>query len=152
MLTKIKQFFDSYLAPIQDDDSTVSTHALQLATAALLIEMMRMDEEIRPEERRAVAGSIQDKFDLSDQETETLIQLAEEEAAQATDYHQFTSLINKGFTLEQKILVIEYLWEVAYADAHLDMYEEHLVRKVAELLYIPHSAFISAKHRVMPSK
>ena len=151
MLDAIKQFFDNYIAstPAHEQDAE---HALQLATAALLIEMMRMDEAIKPEERHAVAGSIQNKFDLSDQEAETLIQLAEDEAALATDYHQFTSLINKGFTLGQKILVIEHLWQVAYADNHLDMYEEHLVRKIAELLYVPHSAFMNAKHKVMKSR
>jgi len=147
MIASVKQFFDKHMMPASKEDGGRPEHALQLATAALLIEMMRMDHEVTPEERRVVMEAMRAKFALPEDETATLIALAEEEAVQATDYHQFTSLINTGFTMEQKTKVVEYLWWVAYADNELDKYEEHMVRKIAELLYVPHSAFIAAKHR-----
>ena len=58
---------------------------------------------------------------------------------------EFTSLINSNYTLEQKVSLVECLWRIAYADETLHKYEEHLVRKIADLLYVPHSAFIAAK-------
>ena len=80
-------------------------------------------------------------------DTEELIRLAEEETKQATDYYQFTSLINKGFSQEEKIQVVELMWQVAYADGHMDKYEDHLVRKLANLMHVSHKDFIAAKHR-----
>jgi len=147
MLATIKQFFDKHMIPAAKEGGGPAEHALQLATAALLLEMMRMDHEVAPQERQVVTQAMRTKFGLSEDETATLIRLAEEEAGQATDYHQFTTLINKHFSLEQKTKVVEYLWWVAYADHKLDKYEEHMVRKVADLLYVPHTAFMAAKHR-----
>lgn len=147
MLNAIRDFFDRRIRPERKTEDGNTRHRLQVATAALLIEMMRMDYEIKDEERAAVIQAIRAKFDLTREETETLLRLAEEEVRRATDYYQFTALINREFTPEQKEQVIELMWQVAYADGQIDKYEDHLVRKIAELLYVPHSAFIAAKHR-----
>lgn len=147
MIDQFKSFFDRFLG--SDDGTAVSEeHRLQLATAALLIEMTRVDEHIKPEEQEVLAASIRRTFGLANEETAELIRLAEEEVHDATCYHAFTSLINNGFSGEQKIRVVEMLWEIAYADRELDMYEEHLVRKLAELLYVSHGDFIAAKLRI----
>ncbi len=90
---------------------------------------------------------ISQRFTLTDNETEQLIQLAEQEAEQAIDYHCFTSLINTHFSAEEKVDIVEHLWQIAYADGQINKYEDHLVRKISELIYVPHSAFIAAKHR-----
>ena len=87
------------------------------------------------------------KFGLSDEETETLFTLAEQERASATDYHQFTSLIAKNFSQDKKIKLIEYLWAVAYADGVLDKYEEHMVRRIADLIHVSHKDFMRTKHK-----
>lgn len=148
MIDHFKQFFDKYLS--SDDKETASPeHKLHLATAALLIEMMRVDNHNKPEEMLALASGIRQTFGLSESETTELIQLAEEEAQDAACYHAFTSLINKDFTKQQKIRVVEMLWEIAYADNELEMYEEHLVRKISDLLYVKHSDFIRTKHQVL---
>jgi uncharacterized tellurite resistance protein B-like protein len=146
MLNAIRQFFDNRLNQ-PDPASSSDEHRLRLATAALLIEMMRMDDDIKDEERMTVVTSLRKKFDLSETETAELVGLAEEEARTATDYFQFTSLINRHFNAEQKERVIEHLWEVAYADGGLDRHEEHLMRKIADLLYIPYKTYIGAKLR-----
>jgi uncharacterized tellurite resistance protein B-like protein len=77
--------------------------------------------------------------------------LAEQQRKQATDYFQFTSLINKEYSLEQKVRLIESLWKIAFIDGVLDMNEEYLVRKIADLLHVPHTAFIMAKNRLGPA-
>ena len=148
MIDHFKQFFDKYLSS-DDKQAANPEHQLHMATAALLIEMMRVDDQCKPEEMLTLASGIQLTFGLSELETTELIQLAEEEAQDATCYHAFTTLINKGFSKEQKIQVIEMLWEIAYADNELEMYEEHLVRKISDLLYVKHSDFIRTKHRVL---
>jgi len=148
MLLAIKQFFEQHIETTRSNtDATRKEHGLQLATAALLFEMMRMDDKIDEQEKTLLTELIGQKFTLSSEETEELIQLAEQEAAQAVDYHSFTSLINTHYSAEEKIEIVEHLWQVAYADGHINKYEDHLVRKVAELIYVPHSAFIAAKHR-----
>ena len=146
MLQAIKQFFEQGISRTLQSEQD-NEHALQLATSALLFEMMRMDDEHHEAEHAVIREIIGQKFSLSSSETEQLLLLAEQEASNSTDYHQFTRLINRSFSLEQKIKVVEHLWLVAYADGQLDKYEEHLVRKIAELLYVPHQAFIAAKHR-----
>jgi uncharacterized tellurite resistance protein B-like protein len=145
MLSRIKRFFDQHLAaePMAQDPE----HVLRLAVGALLLEMTHMDGEVWPQQREAVEQAVRTCFDLSEEETAELIALAEEERAQSTDYFQFTSLINRSYTPEHKARLVETLWRVAYANDTLHRYEEHLVRKVADLLYVPHSAFIAAKHK-----
>ncbi len=147
MLKAILQFFEDEILKETQDEAT-SEHGLQLATAALLIEMSRADFEAGATERDAVVAAIQRVYELTDRETLELVALAEEEAKQATSLYQFTSLINKAFSAEQKAQVVELLWEVAWADGRIDKYEEHLVRKIADLIHVPHRTFIRAKHKV----
>jgi len=148
MVTAVKQFFEKYIKSDTATPDTVSDHALQLATAALLIEMMRADSHINEDEKITIRKSINSKFGLSHDEIDALMHLAEEKIWESTGYYDFTSLMNKGFTQEQKIKVIEHLWEVAYADSILDKHEEYMVRKIADLIYVSHADFIDAKLRV----
>ncbi|MCK5092093.1 MAG: TerB family tellurite resistance protein [Gammaproteobacteria bacterium] len=148
MLVTIKQFFTSYLVVEVTGDQQEGDR-LQLAAAVLLVEMMRMDDVIKEEERGKVHEIIVREFGLSDESASELIELAEQELSDATDYFQFTSLINKSYTMEQKTKLVESLWRVAMSDDILCKYEEHMVRKISELLYVPHRSFIAAKHRVM---
>ncbi len=148
MLGAIKQFMEKVVTPAGSSDEP-SEHSLQLATAALFIEMMLMDDEVKPEEQQKIKNSIQSKFSLSKQETENLIELAEKEIKDATDFYQFTSHINRGFSAEQKIKLVEHLWQIAFIDNHLDPHEEHMVRRIADLLYVSHKDFINTKHKVI---
>jgi len=145
MLTAIREFFDAQIGKSASERD--ARHAIELATAALLVEVGRLDAEIDAAERAAMLRAVREKFGLSAQEAETLIGLAEAEAREATDYYQFTSLINRHFSQEQRQRVIELMWQVAYADAELSAHEQHVVRKIAGLLYVPHSAYIAAKLR-----
>ena len=143
MLSAIREFFDKHLAAATAPED--EAQRIRIATAALLAEMARMDGEVDEAERGAAICAVREKFDLSEDAAATLIGLAEEEVRQAADYFQFTSLINKQYTPEQKARIIEQMWAVAYADAELSRYEEHLVRKIADLLYVPHATVVAAK-------
>jgi uncharacterized tellurite resistance protein B-like protein len=149
MLRAIQEFFLSRIEP--DTQAGPDEHGLRLATAALLFEMLRADDSDHPDERIAVERVLQEQFDLSRDETRELAELADQEAAEAASLYQFTGLINEHFTPEQKVSVVEMLWQVAYADGCLDPYEEALVRKIADLIYVPHRKFIQAKHRIQES-
>ncbi len=149
MLAKIRDFFDSRIQPgVRLADARQSEQALRLATAALLIETTRADFHVGRDERRTVQELVQRQFGLSRDESEELVSLAEEEADQSVSLYQFTELVDKHFSAEQKVRVIEMLWRVVYADGHKDSHEEHLVRKVADLLHVSHSAFIRTRHQV----
>ena len=144
MLNAIKQFFEQNIAE-QDQDIE---HQLKLATAALLIEMMQQDGKTKDEEIQAVKSALSSKFSLSESETETLFELAREETRQAADFYQFTRLINDNFPPEKKIKIVEYLWTISYADNHLDAHEEHMIRRISELLYVSHRDMLKTKHKV----
>lgn len=148
MLRAIQRFFDGRIDPGHRDVRQSDQHRLQVATGALLIEMMRTDVEVTESERAVAMAALQEKFDLTPEETHDLVELAEAEADDAIDHYQFTSLIKAGFSEEQKRKVVEYLWAVAYADENADEHEEYLVRKIANLIGVPHKEFIEAKLRV----
>lgn len=147
MLDAIRAFFDQHLAAQRDDDEATVQRRTQLAAAALLVEVIRQDEHISAQEREQVLASVTGKFGLDARQAGELIALAEAEVHQATDLYQFTSKINRHFDAEQKVVLIEHMWRAALADGTLHKYEEHLIRKVAELLHVPHTAFIAVKHR-----
>lgn len=151
MLHAIKQFFDRHLVPGGLEQDRNDGHALQVATAALLFEVMRTNRDIKDVERHAMAAAIRKSFALTAEETAALTRLAEAEAEQATDYYQFTALINKHYSAQQKEQIIERMWQVASADHEIDRFERTLVHKVADLLHVPRPAQIAARERALQS-
>jgi uncharacterized tellurite resistance protein B-like protein len=123
-------------------------HALRLATAALLVEMSRADADETADERRRVAELVARQFGLNAAEANALLADAARRADTAVSLHEFARLLNAELEPADKSRVIEHLWRIAFADARLDRYEDHLVRKVADLLYVPHAEFIRTKLKV----
>ena len=121
--------------------------ACRIAGAALLVEMGRADYEVKPVERAAAESALVHVFELDAAGAAALYREAERHADDATSLYEFTRLINRHFQPAEKERLIEFLWFVAFADGELDKYEEHLVRRVADLIYVPHAAFIRTKHR-----
>jgi uncharacterized tellurite resistance protein B-like protein len=144
MLKAIRDFFDQRVAA--PANTPPDEQRLRIATAALLAEVMRLDGQAESE-RAAVLRVVQSRFGLSDADAHALVELADAEAREAIDYYQFTSLINRSFGAQDRAHIIELMWEIAYADATLSAHEQHVIRKVAELLYVPQSAYIAAKLR-----
>lgn len=145
MLQALKELLDRFLPPLAPGAEPVD--AVQLASAVLLVEVMRANTVSTAAERAAVLAALREQFALDAAAAGTLMQRAEEAAAHASDTFGFTSRINEAFDMEHKLALVESLWRVAYAEGELGADENHLLRKVADLLYIPQGAYINAKMR-----
>jgi uncharacterized tellurite resistance protein B-like protein len=145
MLKAIKEFFESRIAGDRGGDDPA--RALQLATAALLLETVRADQAIDDGERAIVQRAVRDKFALDDAAATELVALAEQEVALATDFYQFTSLVNRHFSVDQKNRIVELMWRAALADDHIHAHERHLIRKIADLLHVTHADYLAAQAR-----
>jgi uncharacterized tellurite resistance protein B-like protein len=141
MIEKIKNLFSKKVLEVEAD----STSAEQLATAALLIEVMVIDGNLDPDETRSIAATLSRMLDLSNQQVDELIELSQAEVREAISLYQFTSEINKHFDHNKKLSLMTAMWRVAFADGHLDKHEENIIRRVADLLHIRHSEYIRCK-------
>jgi uncharacterized tellurite resistance protein B-like protein len=147
MLRTLKELLGVLQPPSPAADAQAAEHTLQLATAVMLVEVMHANIEIGSAERRAVIEALRDKFALADDEIDRLIDLAEQASRAATDWFEFTSHINAHFEMPAKLRMIEHMWRVAYADGQLSAHERHVLWRIADLLHVPHGAYINAKIR-----
>lgn len=145
MLSTIKSFFDKKLLETAEEASIETNTQLNLACAALLIEVMNSDHQLDDREAAEFLEVLQDSLSISGEEIEELVSLAEKQARDATSLYEFTRLINDHYDYQQKIGLIENMWRIAFSDESLDKYEEHLIRKISELIYVSHSDFIKSK-------
>jgi uncharacterized tellurite resistance protein B-like protein len=141
MINKIKAFFAKNV--IEADDSALSGE--QLATAALLIEVMVIDGNLGEDELASISQTLSQMLELSPEQVDELILLSRDEVSEATSLYQFTREINTHFEHRQKIDLMTAMWRVAFADGHLDKHEEGIIRRVADLLHIRHSEYIQCK-------
>jgi uncharacterized tellurite resistance protein B-like protein len=141
MIDKIKAFFSKNI--IEADDNALSSE--QLATAALLIEVMVIDGNLDEQELRAISNTLSQMLELSSEQIDELILLSQEEVADATSLYQFTREINAHYDHDKKMALMTAMWRVAPADGHLDKHEEGIIRRVADLLYIRHNEYIRCK-------
>jgi uncharacterized tellurite resistance protein B-like protein len=126
-------------------------HAVRVATALLLIEVARADYDEALKEDEAVAELLRDFFELSEEEVSVLMDEARAESDYAVSLQAFTRQLHENLTVEEKHRVVEMLWRVALADRRLDKYEDYLVRKVADLLYVSHGDLIRIRNEVKRS-
>jgi len=124
---------------------TEQNNNIELATAALLYEVMRADREFTESEQKSYRQQLTEHFTLSDIELEQLCKMSQDHAEDAVDFQQFTRVLNGRCQPEQKRAILDSLWSVAFADRVLSPEEDYTIRKIAELLYIPHSQFIQSK-------
>ena len=122
-------------------------HALRVATAVLLIEVIRADFKVDQAEQRHVQTLLKQQFDLTTDELAALIDQAESDADQLVSLQHITRMLNEHYDHGMKRRVMEMMWQVVYADGEMDRYEEHLLRQVADLLYLSHAEFIKARHQ-----
>ena len=146
MLSALQNLLTSFFVP----DGTTAAQAggnPQLATAVLLFDVMRSDNTLSEAERGHAISALRKRFALSEDALAQLMVQAEQTAKGANDYFSFTSLMNDSFTQEQKIQVVAFMWQVAYADGSIDENENHLISKIAGLLHVKHGDYIGAKMR-----
>lgn len=136
------------VATVDDEDAGESRN---LAVAALLVEVLRADYDSSPAERRQVLESAAQLLQLDPGRCEALLAGAERQVDGAHDLHQFTSELNRSLSHTEKLDLVEQLWRVARADEVVHKYEEHMIRRVADLLHVSHREFIAAKLRASPS-
>ena len=147
MFNALRKLFDetegaaAYAVPERERRS------LQVAVASLLHEATRVDLKDGPEERAAAARALTSLFGAGPADATALLEEGRERAKRLTSYYAPVSVIKRAFDLPQRVLLIEHLWRIAYADGRLDQYEDHFVRKVAHLLYLPNTQCILARNR-----
>lgn len=143
MKSALKRFLENILPPevaVETDDE-----ALNYATALLLFEVAKADYSLDNAELQSMKKALIEVLIISAETADKLLTTAQTHSDTNTSLQPFTRLINDEFGVEQKKRLMKAMWEIAYADGNLDKYEEHYLRKVAELLYIPHSQFIQQK-------
>ncbi len=151
MLSSISTFFDSLLKPGTRETPQTSVDRLHLASAALLIELAHADQSMDDKEQLVLLRILETKLQLDKATLDKLWELAHAEQRGATSLYQFTSLINEVYGYPEKVQLLQHMWEVAYADGRIDRFEEHLIRKIADLLYLTHGDFIRTKLAARPS-
>jgi uncharacterized tellurite resistance protein B-like protein len=148
MLKALSDFFDRALGSAPEHAAADREHAIRVATALLLVEVARADYQDDAVEDRAMVALLKTHFALDDSEAELLVEEARRQADRAVSLQSFTRELHERLSVEEKSKVVEMLWKVALADDKLDKYEDYVVRKVAELLYVPHSELIKIRNRV----
>jgi uncharacterized tellurite resistance protein B-like protein len=149
MIEKIKHWFNQTLSEDGLTQIERITDDSTLSAIALMIEIMAVDGHKSAAERDVVRDIMSHQLNLSSEQVERIIMQAEQSQEQATDFYHFTAGINETYSAEQKIALIESLWRVAHADHHIDALEQHVIRKLASLLYVSHKDFIASKLRVL---
>lgn len=145
MFKNLKDFFQLHTGAGGAANHASGVSSAELAAAVLMVEISMADSTVQPEERRVIKNALRENFNLPEENAATLIELAEKEVDHAVSLYDFTSFLNNTMTIEERAGIVELLWRVAFADAVLDKYEEYYVRKISDLLYVPHRDFIKAK-------
>ena len=140
MLKKLREF----MSASEPDEKDIEKD-LRLATAALLVEVARADFERTTEEEKALAVHLETFLKLPREEVRSIISSATNKVDKATSLYEFTSLINDNCSNDQKFSLMCAMWHIAHADGDIDRYEEHIIRRVSELIHLSHSDYIRAK-------
>tara|TARA_A100001011_G_scaffold386878_1_gene463659 strand:+ start:533 stop:985 length:453 start_codon:yes stop_codon:yes gene_type:complete len=148
LLNKLKNL----LTENDSSESVNNERALELASAALMIEVARSDFDLNNEEFLLIQSLLAQEFALAPEELKSLTDSALDKTENATCLFEFTKVINQHAASNQKLKIIIMLWEIAFSDSQLCKYEEALIRKLSDLLYVPHSDFIRARQLTSEAK
>jgi uncharacterized tellurite resistance protein B-like protein len=149
MIDRIRQFFVERGAKPGAAGGRHTINELHLAAAALLVEAASIDQDFDETERGRILAFAEDRLGLTGDEAETLLTAAETAAGQATQLHGFTSQIRNRFSYEERLQLVETLWEVVYADGRADEYESQLMRRIGGLIYVTDRDRGLARKRVL---
>jgi uncharacterized tellurite resistance protein B-like protein len=144
----MKDFLGRVFGAGQDGPAERSEVDVRVAACALFLEMANIDNEFSEVERQQILTLLREEFDLDEEHALALAREAAAELEGSTDLWHFTHQINDNYSNEEKLRVVELLWQIVYADGHVDAHEDYLVHKMTKLLRLPHKAMIEAKLRV----
>ncbi len=145
MLNSIKSFFEDKLSNKSATEEKSLASKTDLASAALMLEVINSDHALDERETEEFLNVLETSLNIPSQDLREMVQLAEAQASKATSLYEFTRLINDEYDYTQKLELVRNMWRVAFSDEDLDKYEEHLIRKVSDLIYISHGDFIKTK-------
>ena len=153
MLKKIK----GYISELGNQPSDVENqeekekNIINNACAALLIETALADKVFNTEEIDSMKKTLREVYEIDEKDLDELISESEKRVSESTSLYEYTRLINDLCDYQDKLKLINNLWAIAFADKHLDKYEEYLIRKISDLLHVSHSDFIQQKLNVKES-
>ena len=148
-MSRITSFFHSSMSAASPSEN-IRHRDTRLAACALLLELAHADNEFSESERRHIRDAVVRQFRLDPREADELLELAQKEREVATDLWQFTSLIKENYSRGQKMVLLEIMWGVVYADGRLAEHEEYLMRKICNLLDVEAGYLAEVRKRVGP--
>ena len=150
MIDIVKRFFGK-ITDTDEASEQQSQHDIRVAVCALCIEMARIDEKFTPEELAQVLAILKEKYQLPAENAEALLAAAEQALEKSVDLWQFARLINENYSIDEKLEIIEFLWQIVYVDGKMDEHEHYLMNKLSNLLRLSHDQLINAKLKVIRS-
>ncbi len=149
MIDLVKRFFGKKTTGTSRARDSGSVHDIRVATCALFLEMAAIDGEFTDSERENMLSILKKDFGLSDEYAAALLEASNEELKRSIDLWKFTNLINDNYSPQEKVQIIEMVWKIVYTDGKLDMHEDYLVHKLANLLRVNHKQLIDAKLKIL---
>jgi uncharacterized tellurite resistance protein B-like protein len=143
MIERLKQFF----APDSKEPVKPDAHQLTVAATALMVQLSRVDNDEDQSELRTIVDCAVRSQEVAREEAEEILADALAQADDSTSLYEFTGLINEHLDQMEKQALLESIWRVAFADGRIDKYEEHLIRRMADLLHLNHREYMQARHR-----
>jgi uncharacterized tellurite resistance protein B-like protein len=134
------------------DHAPVDPDRVPLAMAALLVEAARADHNVKEDELQEIGALLAVRLDLPVDEASALVHRARDAVEDSVSLYEFTRPLQEALGYEEKAEFVRMLWHVALADRRLDKYEEYLVGKVSELLYVARGDVIRLRHEVLQAK
>jgi uncharacterized tellurite resistance protein B-like protein len=152
MLDMLKRFFNKTKVNNSGTGKQNRERDLCVATCALFVEMARIDGTFTQAELETILSILKEKYGVSGEHADALIESADKELDQSVDLWQFARLINENYSTDEKIEVVETLWQIVYVDGKMDQYEHYLMNKLKNLLRLSHNQLIDAKLKVKYSR
>ena len=150
MINKIKDLITRFNTKEETTEES-SSNLLDNACAALLVEIAFADKDFDETEKTSLKQSLIETYAVDESDIEEIIKDAEETVSESTSLYGYTRVVNDEFEYEDKLSLLKNLWKVAYADGNLDKYEEHLIRKISDLIHISHTDYINIKLEIRHS-
>lgn len=151
MIDMVKRFFGKQSSNQPQSANQTKTHDIHVAVCALCVEIARIDEKFTPQELDTIISILKDKYQLSSEHAEALIETSDKALEESVDLWQFAKLINENYTIDEKITIIEIMWQIVYVDGKMNEHEHYLMNKLSNLLRLTHKQLIDAKLKVLRS-
>jgi uncharacterized tellurite resistance protein B-like protein len=151
MMDLLKKFFTKTTNDATGAESVGTSLDVRIATCALLLEMAKIDGKFSELERKTVVEVLENSYQLSAERAAAFMEAADEQLEKSIDLWHFAKLINENDSTEEKIKIIEMVWQIIYTDGKLDKHEDYLAHKLATLLRLSHEQLIEAKLKVLHS-